>query len=338
VSPRRSYLTTAKNAARRTDYYRVEADELDPSVVPPLLFELMLGEVEGYAVKAIDALLAVDDPYEIDPELGSWLAWFLAFQWTRGESFRESHSEMVSEMMREMWSNISDAAIATLAQDMGEEPTPERIAEYRAVFTALKQRRLRVVPQKASIIGLSGEIAATVGELLIGRRWALYDAPLPLVTSDEPVAVVGGTGRPRREESGIAGSGAILFPLSPDRLLAMFHPLLDFDAAATYPELTLTEVAECNLEIAANSTRWVFELPDARFAESVVLPIQPPAASLQVFTSAHGSSLIRSYRLSRWAYATDPPPWPVQRWWRSGWSEPLAFVDWLAAHVTERPD
>jgi len=335
VTPRRTYFKTAKGAARQTDYYRVEADEIDPDKLPPLLFELMLGEVEGNAVAAINALIAATDPYEIDPELGSYLAWFVAFQWVRGEAFRTAHREMISEVFREMHADITDEGIAMLVRDSGEEATPERLAEYRQAFADLRERRIRVTPQKASIIGLSAEIAATIGEQLIGRRWVLYRAPLPLITCDEPVVVIGGPGLLRRRQVGIARAGVVLFPLAPDTLLAMFHPLLDLDPAAVYPELTLSEVAECNLEIAANSTRWIFEHPDMHYAETLALPIRPPVSSVEVLHSSDEDTtrLLHSYRNSRWAFVTDPPPWPVTRWWRAGWSLPIAGVDWLAAQM-----
>jgi hypothetical protein len=191
-----------------------------------------------------------------------------------------------------------------------------------------------VTPQKASIIGLSGEIATVIGEHLIGRRWALYRAPLPLVTSDEPVVVVGGPGMSRREQVGIVAAGVVMFPLAPDTLLAMFHPLLDFDMDALCPELTFTEVTECNREIAANSTRWIFEHPGTHYAESLTLPIRPPSSRIEVFANNENRSrLLRSYRNARWAFVEDPPPWPVARWWRPGWTVPLAVVDLLAARV-----
>jgi len=43
-----SYRATPGNAARETDYYRVESEDLDPIEVPPLVFETMLGTAEGY--------------------------------------------------------------------------------------------------------------------------------------------------------------------------------------------------------------------------------------------------------------------------------------------------
>jgi hypothetical protein len=47
--------------------------------------------------------------------------------------------------------------------------------------------------------------------------------------------------------------------MSGDTLLAMFHPLLEVDWPAWYPELNPIEVGECNLEIAAT-----FETLDLR--------------------------------------------------------------------------
>src|SRR5262249_3410185 len=106
--------------------------------------------------------------------------------------------------------------------------------------------------------------------------------------------------------------------------------------------LSPIEVAECNLEICANSTRWVFEPLDAVFAQVVTLPIRPPEATLEVFQEAGPPradggqrELLRTFRLTRWGYAKTPPPWPVARWWAEGWSERMSWVDWSNAQISK---
>src|SRR4051794_26435246 len=46
IEEKNSYLAAPEKAARETDYYRIEAPEISPDEVPPLLFETMLGRVE----------------------------------------------------------------------------------------------------------------------------------------------------------------------------------------------------------------------------------------------------------------------------------------------------
>jgi len=78
-----SYETSPGKAARITDFYRLEAEGLDPEQLPPLLFETLLSEVEAWAKTIIDQL--VTQPRTLDPDLVAKSAWFLAFQFTRGE-------------------------------------------------------------------------------------------------------------------------------------------------------------------------------------------------------------------------------------------------------------
>ena len=45
------------NAARETDFYRMESDDLDSDEIPPLLFETILSRLEGAAPAVIDLLI-----------------------------------------------------------------------------------------------------------------------------------------------------------------------------------------------------------------------------------------------------------------------------------------
>src|SRR5262245_6915050 len=58
VDDQHSYTTSPGKAARETDYYRLESPDVDPNEVPPLLMEVMLGEVESAAKSTIDRMLA----------------------------------------------------------------------------------------------------------------------------------------------------------------------------------------------------------------------------------------------------------------------------------------
>jgi hypothetical protein len=86
VETRHSYPTSPEKAARITDFYRLEADELDPQQMPPLLFESLLSEVEGWAKAIIDELLT--QPEELSPDDAAKFAWFMGFQFTRGSAHR----------------------------------------------------------------------------------------------------------------------------------------------------------------------------------------------------------------------------------------------------------
>src|SRR5687768_9881753 len=53
ATSRHTYLTTPSKAAIETDFYRIDAEEVNPKEVPPLLFETLLSDIEGNAAEAI---------------------------------------------------------------------------------------------------------------------------------------------------------------------------------------------------------------------------------------------------------------------------------------------
>ncbi len=53
VDQRHSYLTSAANAARETDFFSLESHDLDPNEVPPLLAETALSRLEADAAEAL---------------------------------------------------------------------------------------------------------------------------------------------------------------------------------------------------------------------------------------------------------------------------------------------
>src|SRR4051794_14293374 len=52
-----SYTTSPFKAARITDFYRMDSEDLDAQEVPPLLLETMLGDIEGAAKEIVDDLV-----------------------------------------------------------------------------------------------------------------------------------------------------------------------------------------------------------------------------------------------------------------------------------------
>lgn len=318
----------------QTDYYRIESQEH----VPPLLFEVMLGQVEGDAVKAIDAIIEAESPYDVDPGLVVSLAVFVAFQWVRGEMFRRGQEASLTAMYRMAYGELTDDAIRAQLVRAGEVADAEAMVTGRQFIDDLREGRIVLSPHKSNSIAMSGEMAVQIGEWLITRRWHVYRGS-GLATSDEPVVTVGGPGLSRREESGIGLAGAVLFPLSPSALLVMFHPLLNLDPGALVPDLVPAEVAECNLEIAANSTRWVFEQPPSHAARTICVPVRWPEAATEQLVATNPddpSELHRFFRRTRWVTTPSPPKWPVDRWWREGWSVPMSEVHRWTVEMGER--
>lgn len=323
VETRRSFTTSPSKAVRVTDFYRLEANELDPKVLPPLLFETMLSEIEGWGKAAITQLL--EEPTQLEPELAAKFAWFLGFQFTRGAAHREEVMTISNEFFKLKYLGLSDEGIRQELARRGADPTDTAVRQTRDLFERIAQGELIVAPQQAALVGQSGVNAAEVGEYFLGRAWIVCRTHGVLVTSDEPVVTVGGPGQSRDQRAGIATAGVILFPLAPTHLLVMMRE--DLAIANGYAplgtvntdELGYVETVDVCHELVMNSHRWAFERSDKSLVPRFHVPKKPAAmATEEMGPIQDGNStgtLIRTYAPNRWAHHPARSMWPVTRWW-----------------------
>jgi hypothetical protein len=314
VSPRHSYRVKPSQAARVRDFYRIESPEIDAAEMPPLLFETILGEIEGSASPIVNKLVSAE---EISPEEVAQFSWYLGFQATRGRSFREDIGFFASEAVKIQFSGITDDAIRKRLEESGTEPTDEAIASAREFIDGIQSGQYFASPQHAQQVGLSGQLAVIVGSTFMFRNWRVFEACAPLITCDEPVVAIGGPTCSRRRDPGYGTAGVVIFPLGPAHLLAMFHPDLELDHLGTIPDLLPSEVAEINLDVAAASSRWVIERGDRRLTTHLTLPWGNSAAARDVLNGVgpRGGELHHFFGNDRWHLSGNPPPWPVARWW-----------------------
>lgn len=320
VDEHRSYCPAPDQAARETDFYRLEHPDLDPDTVPPLLFETYLSKIEGQAVKAIDGLIEHGDPSELGAETFVLFAMYLGLTVTRGREFRARAHQILAEGYKLLYADVSDKTIVQKLRDRGIEPTDELIAQHRMFLNGLQTGETVARVTTAQLVVQSADMAEDVAERFVHRNWLVYKTPPILVTCDEPVIRVAGPGAPRGEKGGVESSGAVLFPLDPSHLLVMFHPDMDPQGPLV---LDHVETAEINREIIAGSTRWAFERPCRNIAERLIVPPLPPEAMktegpLPQVVGAKGD-LYRQYAPTRWQSEPYILPWPVGRWW-PGWS------------------
>ena len=319
VNTRHTYTTAAEKAARETDYYRVESEDIDPELVPPLLFETLFSYVEADGKQAIDQLL-LKPASELDPELRAAFARYMAVQHTRGHSFRQQQRKMANDYLKLRYEHVTDEGIRYLLRERGMAVTDEAVAAIRQDIDDLQRGDLWVQPQDAAVVAQGIRATDYVGEYLLYREWFVYRTPPILVTCDEPITIIGGPGLPRTERAGIANAGVIVFPLAPDALLAMPRP--DF-VGVRGGELDHGETAEVNREIVAQAARWAFERPSRQVTVRMEVPPTPEPMTLErnVGTTKRGE-IVRNYRQTRWANADIPPPWPVTRWWAPAGRKP----------------
>jgi hypothetical protein len=304
----KSYLVKAEKASRETDFYRMESPNLDPSEIPPLWAETILGHIEGAAVGAIDAILSdrASSSVEID------LAIFIAVQFTRGRAFRHSQETLLDESIKMRFPLDQRVAKHLATKQANEDEMFDFLKELHAGEIIVRE-------QKAVLISRGLQIAMEVVPQLLARHWMVVSSPLvALITCDEPVVILEGPDASRRERGGIGTADIVIFPLSPEALLMMVHPLVDLHEMAFHTELDAVEASEVNLEIAANSNRCLFERGDRSSTIGFPLPPRQPASTRHgpyPLADEPGAELYRWSKPSRWNRAASPPPLPVRRWW-----------------------
>jgi hypothetical protein len=309
--PRRTKFCSAKTSMRIRDFYRLESPDIDPSDLPTALFELMLGRLEQPASEAIDVLAAGD---VVTPDLKSDLSWFMGFQYVRGKAFRSDSEFLAHQSARIMLSGINDEGIRARLRRSGVEDTEDEIRRARAFLDDVESESVRITPQKPEFINQAGQMGIILGSILMQREWQVISTCAPLITSDEPVIVIGGPGTSRRRNAGFGRAAVITFPLDPWHLLAMFHPMMDTDPQG---DLLPTEVSELNAELAASASTWLVESPARSLTTFAAVPAFSPSPALKRFRpiGEEGRELIHFFGQSPWYLAPAPPPWPVKRWW-----------------------
>lgn len=313
---KRTYTGSPGTVGRVTDFYSLASEDLDAGAVPPLLIETILSQIETAAKPLVD-LLIEDGPGALTPLSALAFGQFLAFQVTRGRSFREQLMAIANAGQLLMWEGITDEGIAARLKENSQDDSPEAVAGIREWFDAWQRGEYRVGPQPAAQVWHAAAAAEPLALNLVGRQWRVYHSVLPLITCDEPVVPVHGPHQNRREVPGLATAGVVLLPLNPHRLLAMFHPYLRLDTVALEQELLPSEASELNVEIAANSDRWIFELVRGTQGRSILVPPHAPARAVVAAAGpgpTPGRELFRSHRPTRW-HSSTPPALPVARWW-----------------------
>ncbi|HWJ62809.1 MAG TPA: DUF4238 domain-containing protein [Acidimicrobiales bacterium] len=320
-----SWLSNPAKAARRTDYYRLEHDDLPPEDVPPLLFETILGKVEADAVPGL-ARLREDAPTgdlvqtKYHPDLIMPVVDFLAFQAVRGERHRTTVYKIYAQSYQTLYADLvdRDKLAAELARRFGRAPTEAELEENHTFMQDLADGTVTIGPAEAAATVEVGKMAEAIRDLILERNWRVYRCSRPLVCPDEPVVPVGGPGTRRTEVPGFLNAGVVLFPLDPMTLLAMFRMDIEVLETAVMQTLDPSEVREVNRELSANTQHYVFERPGDHIAETFTLPRWP---SVMDFEGGYRTvddpepNVTRQFKRTRWANSATQPPWPIERWW-----------------------
>ncbi|MFE5702199.1 DUF4238 domain-containing protein [Rhodococcus koreensis] len=306
-----------KGVAYEDHFYRLEADDVDPEVTPPLFGEVLFGELEDIAKPNIDTLLSYEPGTVTNHDLIAEMSLYIAAQHVRGRAFRDEQLAIID------WSAGQDqvALSKTLARLILTVRSGGIPPEGSTVDQAAAEMRAKTpisADTTAQAIQLMVQQWMNVVPIFASWKWAIYRTDAALITSDEPVVLLGAPGTDRGEKPGFANSSAIVFPLSPDRLLVLFPPSSD---EPRYPfVLSEDETREINAELMATADSMVFEQPGGVIAKANAVP--PRGSGQQIFDIS--GNLAQRYRKpTRWSGSVKPPPSPVSRWYeREDWSNP----------------
>jgi hypothetical protein len=311
----RSFRSPARSALRETDFYRFESDADDKKAVPPLVIETMLAEIEGAAVGAIDAVIDNAALAQV-PENRLAIATLMAAQHVRGRRFRSGVASLSGGLMQR---TTTARSIEELRTQYGEAVSDADVAQLHEMLEKLRSGEVTVEPQKEWTIGLALSMMEPVAAEIHRRQWAVFESPVPLLTSDEPVVLIGGPRMPRGALPGISTAGAIFMALDPSHLLVAFATQLPLDVARMDRRLTAQEAAEINLEIAAHAHRVVIAAGRADSAPRLPsLPPRMPTAVVEeevpILNTGDDSTVFHAFHPSPWLYVPNQPL-PVARWW-----------------------
>ncbi len=256
TKPSNSKPVSPKYAGKINNFYTLP-ERITATGIPPLMIETLLSKTERIGNTAISVLL--DKPASFTPTHQTALAQFIAVQYLRGVRPRKLHQE------------IADLTI--------------RIAIGKLPIIHDEDRKIRINGPIST--ALSMQLAEECAAHLRDRAWVLYETPATLITCDEPVILVK-EDKDSRQAVGLYTADLILFPLSPCRCLALYHPDLAKEhvhkpskLVSIVPLDEIITVDLCRL-IGQNAERWLYERPSKKVTANLKFkPRQGPIVHVE---------------------------------------------------------
>lgn len=290
-----------RSLAFERDLYTLPAIE-DSTSFPARWVETHLSRIENTCVSHIEQLSSGVPGPVTDLELKAELSILLGFQIGRTLAARQRALAILQ---------APDSAKRKLLKLLMPTFTEEQIeAAMRDQLPDHTHGAIRVMLQDVR------DIAAGT---LLSRQWAVYETQEPLVTCDEPVVSIAGPPHRRDAAAGTGLSAVMLYPLDPFHLLVMLHPELRHRGPFT---LEPSEVAEVNREVVAATEKTAFERPLDGVIETFEVPARLRANEVDYDhlddEQAIRLMLDRATPRNRWVASSNPPGWPVARWYPVG--------------------
>ncbi|PLV48021.1 hypothetical protein X011_17765 [Mycobacterium tuberculosis variant microti OV254] len=315
LDSKRTFTPSPQNAARRTDFYRLEEGTYQWG--SPVAWEAFLSVIEGRVSTTTEALVTRSAGLrDLSTEELQELMWFLALQFTRGMNFRRSLLWMLVQQHVVHYESSGDDSLKRVLSEGGYETTEENVTRMRQQLAEMRTNPTRLPMLTALKVKHSADSAANVYPHLASRLPVIYHTPRQLVTCDEPVIAIDEDMGSRDGEFGIGNAPIIVYPLAPDVVLALFRR--DFPIVLShYEPLTHSELLALNQSILGNTYLHGFELPSRHLTTQLyVPPLAQPGERIVVARRPNGEEV---HKLTpgrrRWRGQPQAPRRPVQRWW-----------------------
>ncbi|MGN2642466.1 DUF4238 domain-containing protein [Nocardia takedensis] len=270
-------------------------------------FRRMLRLPQDAASRWLTALDGTPDGLLTNTNLCTNLAVFVSLQSQRTPRRRSAELDLDAAIARFGARKVLDdrRILPLLCEVAGIEYRPQ--LHEQILEAILAQRPISTEAKPKAIESAIGVWRNTIApHMALDRRWWLVSTRGELATCDDPVVLIGAPGQSREFQLRFRSTPLIIFPVSPGRLLVLAEP----DRPLGPPHcLNSEELDVVNLEIVANSLRYVYERPDTVIGNTPVpaLPDFAPEAA-QTFWEA----VLQIP--TRWHGAVSAPEWPLQRW------------------------
>ncbi|BDT90198.1 hypothetical protein IFM12275_01740 [Nocardia sputorum] len=139
---------------------------------------------------------------------------YIAAQYVRGKAFRDEQLVLIEWSARQDQVELSKGLARMILKIQADGVEPDEAMVEKAAAEMRARTPISADP-KAQVIQLMVQQWLKLIPIFVGWRWAIYRAESPLLTSDEPVVLIGAPGTDRGEKPGFHPLCSNRFPPEP---------------------------------------------------------------------------------------------------------------------------
>ncbi len=202
---------------------------------------------------------------------------FLAFQAVRGARERHALVEHAKAVHRKAASLSTPEMVLRYARERGDAEMTEEEAADTADFARSGEYTIKIHQEASLHLGTALPIVQDLAHMFYERPWLVlgFDEPC-LVTSDEPVALVGSDPNAPGSAGGFPNAPEIVFPIDPQRALVMVRPDRLAEQSRV-PNMGPRQARVINQHVAFNAHRFIVRKPGTNPLAGLTLPERAPA-------------------------------------------------------------